>query len=174
MLGAVRVSSDTLTPLIESIANKYGVDPAIIKGIIQQESAWDVNASRYEAHLNDSSWGLMQVLLKTAKWILGNDKLTISDLVNPQINVEAGTKFIASLLKQYKGNIRDAISAYNAGSPRRNKDGTYVNQSYVDKVYRNYMMYRTMGFAVTEQTAAIGIGSLFALAAVGMVAMRAK
>lgn len=174
MLGAVRISSDTLTPLIESIASKYGVDPALIKGVVQQESAWDVNASRYEAHLNDSSWGLMQVLLKTAKWILGNDKLTISDLVNPQINVEAGTKYIASLLAKYGGNVRDAIASYNAGSPRKNKDGTYVNQAYVDSVYRNYMMYRTMGFPITPQTAAIGIGTLAAAVAVGLVVMRAK
>lgn len=174
MLGAVIVSSDTLTPLVDQISSKYGVDPALIKGIIQQESRWDVNASRYEAHLNDSSWGLMQVLLKTAKWILGNDKLTIADLINPQINVDAGTKYIASLLKQYNGKVQDAIAAYNAGSPRRNKDGSYVNQAYVDKVYRNYMMYRTIGFPITEQTAAIGIGSLVALAAVGMVVMRSK
>lgn len=168
MLGAVVVSSDTLTPLVTKVAGQYGVDPALVKGIIQKESRWDVNASRYEAHLNDSSWGLMQVLLKTAKWILGNDKLTISDLINPETNVSAGTKYIGSLLKQY-GNIRDAIAAYNAGSPKRNKDGTYVNQSYVDDVYRNYMMYKTLGFPLTEKTAAIGIGSLAALVAVGLI-----
>lgn len=168
MIGAVVVSSDTLTPIVVAIANQYGVDPDLVKGLIKQESNWDVNASRYEAHLNDSSWGLMQVLLSTAKSTLGNDSLTIAQLINPETNVTAGTKFIASQLKRYNGNVRDAIAAYNAGSARKTQDGKYVNQSYVDNVYRNYMMYKTIGTAITPQTASLGIG-VFALFGLGLV-----
>lgn len=162
MLGAVRVTSDSLEPMVNSIASQFGMDPDLIKGIIKQESNWDVNASRYEAHINDSSWGLMQVLLKTGKWVLGNDQLTIPQLISPETNITIGTKYIASLLKQY-GNIRDALAAYNAGSPKKTKDGKYINQSYVDNVYRNYMMYKTIGTAITPQEASIGIGFVAAL-----------
>jgi len=168
MLGAVVVSSDTLTPLVEEIARRYGVDPNLVKGIIKQESNWDVNASRYEAHLNDSSWGLMQVLLSTAKATLGNNNLTISQLVSPETNITAGTKFIASQLARYGGNVRDAIAAYNAGSARKSQDGKYANQSYVDSVYRNYMMYKTIGTVITPQIASLGIGT-FALLGLGIV-----
>lgn len=172
MLGAVRVTSDSLTPVVESIALRYGVDPNLIKGIIKQESNWDVNASRYEAHLKDSSWGLMQVLLQTAKETLGNNSLTISQLISPEINVSAGTAYIAKQLSRYGGNVRDAIAAYNAGSAKKNKDGTYINQAYVDNVYRNYMMYKTMGAAITPQEAGIGIGVIAAAAAIGLIVMR--
>lgn len=144
MLGAVRITPESLEGVIVRIAGKYGVDPNHVKAIIKQESGWDANASRYEAHLNDTSWGLMQVLLKTAKATLGNDKLTISDLLNPEINIETGTKFIASLLNRY-GNFDDATAAYNAGSPRRAADKKYVNQKYVDSVNNYYSMYKTLG-----------------------------
>ena len=141
MLGAVKLSAEALDPIVNEMASKYGIEPAWVKAHIQAESNWDVNASRYEAHLNDTSWGLMQVLLKTAKWILGNENLAIQELIKPDINISAGAKYLSTLLAKY-GNVRDALAAYNAGSPRRNKDGSYVNQEYVDKVYRNYMMYQ--------------------------------
>jgi len=148
MLGAVRVSVESLTDLVNMIARQYNVDPNLVKAVILQESNWDVNASRYETHLNDSSWGLMQVLLKTARWILGNDKLTISDLVKPETNIAAGTKYIGFLLAKYR-NMEDAIASYNAGSPRRDKYGKYVNQSYVDSVMKKYTMYQMLGPTAT-------------------------
>jgi len=167
MLGAVLVSPDSLTPMVVIFAEQYNVEPALIKGIIKQESNWDVNASRYETKLGDSSWGLMQVLLATGKWILGNDKLTISDLVNPAVNVTAGTKYIAYLLNRF-GNMRDAIAAYNAGSPKLGKDGKYINASYVDNVYRNYLMYKAMDVVTSPVGMSIGLGAV-ALVAIGLV-----
>lgn len=164
MLGAVTVSVESLTDLVNTIARKHNVDPNLVKAIIKQESAWDVNASRYEAHLNDSSWGLMQVLLKTAKWMLNNDKLTIQDLIKPEVNVEAGTRYLAYLSGRYPNNLQDVMASYNAGSPRKNKDGTYTNQSYVDKISRNYAMYKTLGSAADIATnPMLGLGLLGAL-----------
>jgi soluble lytic murein transglycosylase-like protein len=85
----------------------------------------------------------MQVLLKTAKWMLGDDTLTISKLVTPKVNIEAGTKYIKYQLNKYGGNVKDAIAAYNAGKVRKLQDGSYKNQKYVDKVHRLYLQYRT-------------------------------
>ena len=141
MLGAVKVGSDSLDNIINTMCEKYTVELALAKAIIRQESNWDVNASRYEAHLNDSSWGLMQVLLKTARGVLNRPTLTIAELITPEVNIEAGVKFIGQLLQRYNYTYDDAIAAYNAGSARRGKDGKYVNQSYVDGVNRWYNMY---------------------------------
>ena len=145
MLGAVKVGSDSLDNIINVMCEKYTVEPALAKAIIRQESSWDVNASRYEEHLNDSSWGLMQVLLKTARGVLNRPTLTIAELVTPEVNIEAGVKFIGQLLQRYNYTYDDAIAAYNAGSARRGKDGKYVNQSYVDGVNRWYNMYIAIG-----------------------------
>lgn len=151
MLGAVVLSPETLEPIINEMGQKYNVEPALIKAHIKQESNWDVNASRYEKAKGDSSWGLMQLLLVTAKSVMNDPNLTITQLIQPRTNIEAGTKFIAQNLARF-GNMRDAIAAYNAGSPRLVK-GTnkYVNQDYVDKVTNNYNLYSTMGTSpVTE------------------------
>lgn len=167
MLGAVTVTPESMDALIKQIGAKYNVEPALIKATIRAESNWDVNASRYEKHKDDASWGLMQVMLATAKWILKNDNITISQLVSPYLNIEAGTAYLAYNLKRYKGNLKHAIAAYNAGSARFNKDGSYVNQSYVDKVYGFYQDYKALE-KVGGATGVAGIG-LLAAAGIGMI-----
>ena len=149
MLGAVVLSQTTLDPIIQEMANKYNVEPALIKGIIKTESNWDVNASRFEAHKGDASWGLMQLLLSTAKGVLENPDLTTTQLIQPRVNIEAGTKLLNQLVNRF-GNMRDSIAAYNAGSPRLDSTGrAYVNQDYVDKVTNAYNQYKTIGMAIS-------------------------
>ena len=150
MLGAVILSQSTLEPIIQEMSQKYGIESAWIKAHIKVESNWDVNASRFEAHKNDASWGLMQVLLQTARDVLGDQNLTTTQLINPRNNIEAGTKFLSQLWSRF-GNMRDAIAAYNAGSPRIGNDGKYVNQDYVDKVTNAYNQYKTIGVAISTQ-----------------------
>jgi soluble lytic murein transglycosylase len=152
MLGAVVLSPSTLEPIVNEMGRKYNIEPAWIKAHIKAESNWDVNASRFEAHKVDASWGLMQLLLVTARGVLGNKELTTTQLINPRVNIEAGTKFLSQLLDRF-GNMRDAIAAYNAGSPRLNAQGKYVNQDYVDKVTKNYNLYKTMGTGVITEAA---------------------
>jgi soluble lytic murein transglycosylase-like protein len=171
MLGAVVLSPSTLEPIVTEMGIKYNVEPALIKAHIKQESNWDVNASRFEAHKGDASWGLMQLLLSTAREVLGNSNLTTTQLIQPRVNIEAGTKFIAQLQRRF-GNMRDAIAAYNAGSPRLGKDGKYVNQDYVDKVTKNYELYKTLGTAAgnvaIEATSESAI-TTYALLGVGLL-----
>lgn len=171
MLGALTVSVDTLEPIIQKMAEKYKVPPALIKAIIKVESNWDVNASRYEKELNDSSWGLMQLLLKTARQILKNDKLTISQLIQPETNIEAGTAYLAYQLKRYNGSIPDAIAAYNAGTAKFNPvTRTYSNQSYVNKVYGNYVVYKGTELFTTSS----GIPLFIAVGLIGLMGMDTK
>lgn len=173
MLGAVVLSMSTLDPIINEMSQKYGIEPAWIKAHIKAESNWDVNASRFEAHKTDASWGLMQLMLATAREVLGDPNLTTTQLINPRTNIEAGTKFLSQLWRRF-GNMRDAIAAYNAGSPRLNKTtGKYVNADYVDKIEKNLAMYRTLGVAIAKEDfvptgdntatylyAALGLGAL--------------
>lgn len=151
MLGAVVLSMSTLDPIIMEIGNKYGVEPALIKAHIKAESNWDVNASRFEAHKTDASWGLMQLMLATAREILGDPALTTTQLIQPRVNIEAGAKYLRKQIDRYGGNIKSAIAAYNAGSAKFKSDGTYINQPYVDKVLANLEMYKKLGFAVAKE-----------------------
>ena len=139
------VMAQNIESIINEAARKYNVEPALIKAIIKVESSYNPMAFRREPHIKDTSWGLMQVLLKTARWITKNPKLTAKELLNPKTNVDIGTRYLAYLLKKYR-NLKDAIAAYNAGSPRK-IGSRYVNQRYVDKVYANYIAYRTGEYA---------------------------
>jgi soluble lytic murein transglycosylase-like protein len=153
MLGAVTLSPQTLEPIINEMAQKYGLDPAWIKAHIKVESNWDVNASRFEVHKTDASWGLMQLLLSTARGVLGQPDLTTTQLINPRVNIEAGTRFLSQLWTRF-GNMRDTIAAYNAGSPRIDPNtGKYVNQDYVDKVTKNYEIYKALGSGILAEAA---------------------
>lgn len=156
MLGALVLSQATLDPTINEMSLKYRVEPALVKAIIKTESNWDVNASRFEAHKGDASWGLMQVLLATARGVLGNANLTTTQLIQPRVNIEAGVKLMSQNIARYKGIIPDAIAAYNAGSARFKpapKEYEYINQPYVDKVWKNYGIYKTLGGGVVADVA---------------------
>lgn len=149
MLGAVVLSPETLEPIINEMGQKYNIEPAMIKGIIKAESNWDVNASRFEAHKTDASWGLMQVMLATARGVLNIPDMTTTQLINPRTNIEAGTKLLADNWTRF-GNLRDAVAAYNAGTPRLGTDGKYVNAAYVDKVMSNYDRYKALGTTIGD------------------------
>ncbi len=166
MLGAVKVGVDSLEPIITQMSEKYDVPTALIKATIKQESNWNVSASRFEAHKTDASWGLMQILLATAREILGNNNLTITQLMNPQINIEAGTKYLAKQLKRYNGDMMSAIAAYNAGTAKKKEDGTYTNNAYVQTVYGNYVMYKTLESVASPVGVSVG---LIALVGVGLI-----
>ena len=172
MLGAVTLSPESLDPIIVEMGRKYNVEPALVKAHIRQESNWDVNASRYEAHKGDASWGLMQLLLATAREVLGSPSLTTTQLIQPRVNIEAGTKFIADNWRRW-GNIRDAIAAYNAGSPRiDSKTGKYINQDYVDKVTKYYNLYKELGTTAGNVVIAATSESIlpvYALVGLGLV-----
>lgn len=135
-----------LLPLAQGMSDRYNVPVALILAHAKQESAFDPNAYRAEPAIGDASYGLMQVLLRTAKQFIPD--IIADQLYDPETNMNVGVAYIAQNLNKYGGNIQDAIAAYNAGTAKKNADGKYVSssgntvvQSYVDKVYHNYLMY---------------------------------
>lgn len=140
--------------IINDKSRAYDLDNVLIQAIVQIESSYMEKAMKYEMgftyyysdlyfakffHIDQNteralqrfSYGLMQVMGGTARAYGFTGFLT--DLLDPQTNLEYGCKFFASLVKRYK-YTNDQIAAYNAGSVKKNQDGTYVNQKYVDKV----------------------------------------
>lgn len=79
-----------------------------------------------------ASWGLMQVMGGTARWLgfMGPD---LAALCEPRIGMKWGCAYLERLVKRY-GSLQDAVSAYNQGAPAKGPDGKYLNQGYVDKV----------------------------------------
>ena len=116
--------------LIFQAGKSYSVPDALIKAIIRAESNFDPRAKRHEANVGDYSYGLMQVRCDTAKWMGWNGNC--GDLLNPETNIQVGTKFLAYLQAQFPNDIERVISAYNAGPG--NAERPFVNPGYVNKV----------------------------------------
>lgn len=130
----------------------YGipVDPALVHGVIESESAH----GRAPNYINNGgvvpepgghrSGGPMQVYDTTLP-SLGFPGVTLQDLARyPAIGIDAGTKYLAGLLKRFQGDTARAVAAYNAGpgNAQRNAAGKFSNQAYVDRVLGFWKQYR--------------------------------
>ena len=80
--------------------------------IARRESAFNP-----EAGSSAGARGLMQLMPSTAKLVAreARIKFRISDLANPDKNVQLGSLYYRNALKKYKGNRIFALAAYNAG-----------------------------------------------------------
>jgi soluble lytic murein transglycosylase-like protein len=100
--------------MIDDIATRSGVDPAIVKAIIMEESGGNPNALGD----NGESIGLMQIQPKHHKKRM--EELGIVSLFDPQENVIVGCNILAELYDKY-GNYEDALSVYNSGNTEDGK-----------------------------------------------------
>ena len=101
-----------LEPMIASAAEKSGVDAHLVRAVIEKESA-----GRPCALSATGAQGLMQLMPDTA------DDLDVQDPFDPKQNVEAGAKLLKSLLTRYNNDASLALSAYNAGPERVDREG---------------------------------------------------
>lgn len=125
----------SLQPIILQAANRYQVDPALVKAIIMAESSYNPRAiSRRGAR------GLMQLMPKTA------EALGVGDSFNPEHNINAGVKYFRKLLNRFNGDVKLALAAYNAGSRKvRKYQGVppfRATHYYIKKVFEYHQYYR--------------------------------
>jgi len=128
----IPVSGDCdLDWIIFRAGEREGVDPRFIHAVIKQESRYDADAT---SHVG--ARGLMQVMPGTAK------RFHCSDLKDRTCNVEAGTKYLAWLLKRFDGDVELALAAYNAGEGSVDKykgiPPYAETEKYVSKIVANY------------------------------------
>ena len=120
--------------IISQAAEKYSVDPALIRAIIMAESGYNPKAvSRRGAQ------GLMQLMPRTAA------SLGVRDSFDPTDNIHAGVKYFRQLLDRFDGNVKHALAAYNAGSRYvRKYKGVPpfgATRSYIKKVIKYHNIY---------------------------------
>jgi len=103
---------DELDRLIEQNSRQQGVQSDLIRAVISEESG-----RRPCAVSSKGAQGLMQLMPAIA------EQFGVRDPFDPKQNVEAGTKLLKQLLAKYAGDVSLALSAYNAGAGRVDRDG---------------------------------------------------
>lgn len=118
-----------LTPLIDRAAQQHQVDTKLLRGVIEQESAF-----RPCAISAKGAMGLMQLMPATI------EQFNVDDVFDPQQNIEAGATFLRQLLDKYKGDFKLALAAYNAGPGNVDKTGGIPDiketQDYVEGIMK--------------------------------------
>lgn len=101
---AMNIDRDGVEKLVKEAAERHHVDPALVRAVIETESNWNPRA-----HSRRGAGGLMQLIPTTAQ------RFGAYDVFDPQQNIDAGVKYLRTLLERYNGNLDLALAAYNAG-----------------------------------------------------------
>lgn len=118
------------------IATTFGLDPALVCAVIEQESSWDTEAKRLEQGFyvryvrpqklasgmeaigRSTSWGLMQVMGQTAREHGYNGNF--DDLcLDPEMAIQVGCIVLKKKLERAKGDLTRGLLLWNGGG---NKD----------------------------------------------------
>jgi soluble lytic murein transglycosylase-like protein len=104
---AAAVASPSLesTPygeIIAAVSQAHGVDPMLVKALIQVESNY-----KPKARSRKGAMGLMQLMPSTAR------EYQVRNPFDPKANIEAGIKHLKGLIDRF--GVELALAAYNAG-----------------------------------------------------------
>ncbi len=98
------LDSGTLASLVGTAARAHTVSARLISAVIATESHGDPSAvSRAGAQ------GIMQLMPATSL------QYGIVNPFDPAQNIDGGTHYLHDLLRHYRGNVKLAVAAYNAG-----------------------------------------------------------
>ncbi|HEY1687864.1 MAG TPA: lytic transglycosylase domain-containing protein [Solirubrobacteraceae bacterium] len=121
--------------MVEQAALQNGVEPALLMGLIQQESGFDPSAQS-----GAGAMGLTQLMPSTAA------SLGVTEPLNPEQSISGGARLLGQLLRQFGGNASDALAAYNAGAGAVEQYGGIPpypeTEAYVTKVLANAQSFR--------------------------------
>lgn len=122
--------------VIQKMAARYKVEPALIKAVIKAESNFDPSALSRKGAI-----GLMQLMPATAV------NLNVSDPYNPHQNIEGGAKYLRNLTGLFGSDLKLVIAAYNAGENAVIKYGRNIppykeTRDYVKRVTTYLASYR--------------------------------
>jgi soluble lytic murein transglycosylase-like protein len=130
------IADISLTPMIDEAARAQSVEAKLLRAVIEQESAY-----RPCAVSSKGAKGLMQLMPDTA------GELGVKDPFNPMENIEGGAKYLRQLLDKYKGDVSQALGAYNAGPTAVDQAGGVPNiretRDYVKAILQKLAPTRT-------------------------------
>ena len=124
-------------PEIAGAARRYSLDPDLLAAVAAQETGGpDSNAGHNEVGDGGHGQGLFQI---DDRW---HSFASTQAAMDPSKNADYAAAMIYGSLDRYGGNVREALSAYNAGSPTatgtRTRWSDGADLAYADSVLRHY------------------------------------
>ncbi|NBT57493.1 lytic transglycosylase domain-containing protein [bacterium] len=120
---------------IQDAAMRSALDPSLIKAVVQVESNFESRATSRKGAM-----GLMQVMPKTAEAQGIRQPYHVSE------NLMGACDYLRSLINRYRGNLRWALAAYNAGPKNvekyRGVPPFKETKLYVNKVMALYQRFK--------------------------------
>ena len=120
--------------LINKYAGAYGVDPALVRAVMRNESGFNPGAVSPKG-----AQGLMQLMPGTAA------QMGVRDPFDPEQNIAGGVGYLRHCLDRFGHNVPLAVAAYNAGPEAVAKYCTIPpyqeTQLFVNNVMGTYGVY---------------------------------
>jgi soluble lytic murein transglycosylase-like protein len=98
------IAEESVSPILEGASKAQSVDLGLLRAVIGQESAFHPCAVS-----SKGAQGLMQLMPEVSS------RLGVTDVFDPQQNVDAGARYLREMLDKYRGDLPKALAAYNAG-----------------------------------------------------------
>lgn len=130
-----------VSPLLREASKTHGIDYSLLQALISTESGFNAHAVSPKGAV-----GLMQVMPPTAERYgvtAGKNSTVAKKLTNPSVNIKAGARYLADLIKMFPGRLELALAAYNAGEGAVQRAGNRIpnypeTQKYVKTVMQLY------------------------------------
>jgi soluble lytic murein transglycosylase len=125
---------------IRAAAERYSLDPELIRAIIKVESSFNPFAVSEKGAM-----GLMQLMPGTA------EEMQVTAPFEARDNIMGGSRYLRKMLNLFEGDLRLGLAAYNAGPNKVLKNGRIPKipetEQYVEKVLREYGKTRASSLA---------------------------
>lgn len=131
-LGILTTGDAEIDGYIVASCARHKVDPLLVYAQMTQESNFKEKATSYKG-----ASGLMQLMPDTAM------RFGVTNIYDPQQNIEGGVKYISWLLDKFDGDVELALAAYNAGEGSVMKYDNQIppyreTQDYVARITTHY------------------------------------
>jgi soluble lytic murein transglycosylase-like protein len=122
--------------MIDRYALQFGVDPVLVRAVIQVESDFDPRCVS-----NKGARGLMQLMPETAR------RYSVASIFDPEQNIRGGVHYLSDLLHMFNEDLPRTLAAYNAGEnavlkyagiPPYGETTTYVKRAMTVYYGREY------------------------------------
>ena len=142
---------------IQKISQEQDIDPYLVAAVMREESRYNPSAKSRTGAI-----GLMQLMPKTAAWLMRINKQKLVDppeLATPGLNLSLGTQYLKILQTKYFDDLASILAGYNAGptaiarwkkkNPEITDEDEFIERIpyaetrlYVKKVLRSYWLYK--------------------------------